>query len=143
VFVALHTGEVANDHYPQYEFLFASPNATTPPTLLSENHHFVDFAGVEGMEWPVLFTGGGPLPAPAAIRTRGGSARGSRLVAREEDLELQPHHHPKERRLGVSLRLGALGSSLAGRAIGLVRAQLVECPTSFSTKSRPLGRLGG
>ena len=54
--VAVAGGQVSNDHYPYYEFLFAMPDGPGKPHLLSCKRWFYDNAGVEGiLTVPVLF----------------------------------------------------------------------------------------
>jgi hypothetical protein len=56
LFIGVRGGEVSNDHYPYYEFLFKEPPAGGKPELLSFQRFFFDVAGVEGIEWPAFFT---------------------------------------------------------------------------------------
>lgn len=55
LFAGVSGGEVANDRYPYYEFLFADDPAGGPPRLLSFQRFYYDIAGMEGIEWPVFF----------------------------------------------------------------------------------------
>jgi hypothetical protein len=55
LFVGLGSGQVSNDHYPRYEFLFAAAPGTDRFELISRNRWFVDIAGVEGFEWYVVY----------------------------------------------------------------------------------------
>jgi len=55
VFVGVQGGQLSNDHYPYYEFLFAWPADGRTPSLLFANRFFYDIAGIEGLEWPYLF----------------------------------------------------------------------------------------
>lgn len=55
LFVGLQGGQVANDHYPTYEFLFAAAPGTDRFELVSRNRWFIDIAGIEGAEWYILF----------------------------------------------------------------------------------------
>lgn len=47
-YVSLSGGQVKNDHYPYYEFLFQRSNN---PTLINKQMYFVDLAGMEGSEY--------------------------------------------------------------------------------------------
>ena len=51
LFVGVDGGQVSNDHYPYYEFLFHLLDQDSGPVLLSCNRLFYDVAGLEGMEW--------------------------------------------------------------------------------------------
>lgn len=57
--VGVTGGQVSNDHYPYYEFLFRLPEEGPGPILLSCRRFFYDVAGLEGMDglklWPVFF----------------------------------------------------------------------------------------
>src|SRR5262249_2342474 len=44
LFVGLGSGQVSNDHYPRYEFLFAAAPGTDRFELISRNRWFVDIA---------------------------------------------------------------------------------------------------
>lgn len=55
VFVGVKGLEVSNDHRPYYEFLFKADKQTSELKLLSCNQFFYDLAGIEGLEWPVMF----------------------------------------------------------------------------------------
>jgi hypothetical protein len=55
LFLGLHGGEVSNDHYPAYEFLFQAPPGTERFEQVSVNRWFIDVAGVEGAEWYFVF----------------------------------------------------------------------------------------
>jgi hypothetical protein len=55
LFIGLHGGQVSNDHYPIYELLFAAAPGTERFELLSRKQWFVDIAGIEGLEWYVMF----------------------------------------------------------------------------------------
>ena len=55
LFVAASGGQVSNDHYPYYEFLFRLPGQGAAPKLLSTRRFYYDVAGIEGAEWPVAF----------------------------------------------------------------------------------------
>ena len=55
VFVGVQGGEVSNDHYPYYEFLFSDPDHAGDLKLLSAQRFYFDVAGIEGMEWPMFF----------------------------------------------------------------------------------------
>jgi hypothetical protein len=54
VFIGARGGQVSNDHYPYYEFLFAWPFGGEP-RLLSSQQFYYDVAGIEGLEWPAFF----------------------------------------------------------------------------------------
>lgn len=49
VFAGLSGGEVANDHYPKYEFLFAEKN--NQYELINKQRFYIDIAGIEGLEY--------------------------------------------------------------------------------------------
>ena len=51
LFVGVDGGQVSNDHYPYYEFLFHLPGQDAQPVLVSHHRLFYDVAGFEGMEW--------------------------------------------------------------------------------------------
>lgn len=55
VFVGVKGLEVSNDHRPYYEFLFKTGKQTSELKLLSCNQFFYDVAGIEGLEWPIMF----------------------------------------------------------------------------------------
>ncbi len=55
LFLGLHGGQVSNDHYPTYEFLFQAAPGTERFELVSVNQWFFDVAGIEGAEWYALF----------------------------------------------------------------------------------------
>jgi len=50
LFVGITGGQISNDHYPYYEFLFESPAAPGRPKLLSSRRFYYEVAGIEGME---------------------------------------------------------------------------------------------
>lgn len=56
LFVGVRGGQVSNDHFPYYEFLFAEPDAAGVRPLLSFNRFYYDVAGMEGFEWPGFFS---------------------------------------------------------------------------------------
>ena len=86
VFVGVQGGEVSNDHYPYYRFLFSGPGPRRRQSLLSAQRFYFDVAGIEGMEWPVFLVGFSALgmvvsvPATlvllAALPVRSGPAAG-------------------------------------------------------------------
>mgnify|MGYP001794012968 CR=1 FL=1 len=49
LFIAVKGGQVSNDHYPYYEFLFKIPKNESTPKLIANNRFFYDIAGVEGI----------------------------------------------------------------------------------------------
>ncbi len=49
IFVGLHGGEVSNDHYPNYEFLFVEKN--NQYELIKKQRFYTDVAGIEGLEY--------------------------------------------------------------------------------------------
>lgn len=55
LFVAVRGGEVSNDHYPFYEFLFSAPELCAEFKLVSWIRFYYDIAGIEGFEWPAMF----------------------------------------------------------------------------------------
>jgi len=55
VFVAVKGYEVSNDHRPYYEFLFKVDEQTSDFRLLSRRQFFYDLAGIEGLEWYIMF----------------------------------------------------------------------------------------
>ena len=57
LFVGVQGGQVSNDHYPYYEFLFSNPGGNGTPRLLSAQRFYFDVAGIEGLEWPLFFLG--------------------------------------------------------------------------------------
>jgi hypothetical protein len=57
LFVGVQGGQVSNDHYPYYEFLFSDAGDLKDSKLLSTQRFYFDVAGIEGMEWPVFFIG--------------------------------------------------------------------------------------
>jgi hypothetical protein len=57
VFVGIQGGEVSNDHYPYYEFLFSGSGPEDDRRLLSAQRFYFDVAGIEGMEWPAFLIG--------------------------------------------------------------------------------------
>jgi hypothetical protein len=71
LFVGVQGGEVSNDHYPYYEFIYSGRSAGGDPILLSAQRFYFDVAGIEGMEWPVFFVGftamGLVLSVPATL----------------------------------------------------------------------------
>ncbi|MEM1392101.1 MAG: hypothetical protein AAF757_15530 [Cyanobacteria bacterium P01_D01_bin.116] len=55
LFIAVNGGQISNDHYPYYEFLFEFPNKSTPK-LIANNRFFYEIAGVEGiLEWHFMW----------------------------------------------------------------------------------------
>jgi myo-inositol-1-phosphate synthase len=49
IFAGLSGGEVSNDHYPKYEFLFAEKN--NQYELIKKQRFYTDIAGIEGIEY--------------------------------------------------------------------------------------------
>ena len=49
IFVGLQGGEVSNDHYPHYEFLFVEKNNYYE--LIKKQRFYTDVAGIEGLEY--------------------------------------------------------------------------------------------
>lgn len=49
IFVGLNGGEVSNDHYSHYEFLFIEKD--NQPILLKQQRFYTDIAGIEGLEY--------------------------------------------------------------------------------------------
>jgi len=47
LFIAVNGGQVSNDHYPYYEFLFEVPKNNSTPKLIANNRFFYDIAGFE------------------------------------------------------------------------------------------------
>lgn len=58
IYAGLNGGQVENDHYPFYEFLFSINNGTVK--LKKTNKFFTDIAGIEGIEYssiePIIMT---------------------------------------------------------------------------------------
>jgi hypothetical protein len=54
-FVGVKSGEVSNDHYAYYELVLSAPPGTGSPRRLSEIRFFYDIAGIEGVEWWVMW----------------------------------------------------------------------------------------
>ncbi len=52
-FACLKGGEVSNDHYPYYEFLFSDTDGQI--RLLKEQRIYTDIAGIEGLEFANVF----------------------------------------------------------------------------------------
>jgi hypothetical protein len=52
VFAGVRGGQVSNDHYPFYEFLFERDSPGGQLKLLSSERFYFDTAGYEGLEWP-------------------------------------------------------------------------------------------
>jgi hypothetical protein len=55
VLVAVKGYEVSNDHRPYYEYLFEADYQTYDLRLLSRRQSFYDLAGIEGLEWYIIF----------------------------------------------------------------------------------------
>ena len=56
LFIAANGGQVSNDHYPYYEFLFEIPKNESTPKLIANNRFFYEIAGVEGiLEWHIIW----------------------------------------------------------------------------------------
>ena len=56
LFIAVNGGQVSNDHYPYYEFLFEIPQDKSTPKLIAHNRFFYEIAGVEGiLEWHFIW----------------------------------------------------------------------------------------
>jgi hypothetical protein len=55
LFVGLFRGQVSNDHYPLYEILFEAAPGTDRFQLVSDTQWFIDIAGIEGLEWHIMF----------------------------------------------------------------------------------------
>jgi hypothetical protein len=51
--LAYRTSEIGNDHYAYSEALFRLTESG--PTLAKQVHFFLDIAGMEGLEWPILW----------------------------------------------------------------------------------------
>lgn len=51
--LAYRTSEIANDVYAYSEALFRV--AASGPSLVKQIHFFLDIAGIEGLEWPILW----------------------------------------------------------------------------------------
>jgi hypothetical protein len=49
IFAGLSGGQVSNDHYPKYEFLFAEKNNQYEP--VKKQRFYTDVAGIEGLEY--------------------------------------------------------------------------------------------
>lgn len=47
LFIAVNGGQVSNDHYPYYEFLFEISKNNSTPKLIANNRFFYDIAGFE------------------------------------------------------------------------------------------------
>jgi hypothetical protein len=54
LFVGLRGGQVSNDHYPFYEFLFDREGPDGVPRLIGFQRFYFDVAGFEGLEWPAF-----------------------------------------------------------------------------------------
>jgi hypothetical protein len=54
LFVAAQGGEISNDHYPFYEFLFTSDSPGGSLKLLSSVRFYYDVDGIVGLVWPAL-----------------------------------------------------------------------------------------
>ena len=52
VFFGVRGGQLSNDHYPFYEFLFSIDSPGGQLKLLSSQRFYFDIAGSEGLEWP-------------------------------------------------------------------------------------------
>lgn len=52
IFAGLNGGQVSNDHYPKYEFLFAENN--NQYELIKKQRFYTDIAGIEGLEYANL-----------------------------------------------------------------------------------------
>lgn len=56
LFIAANGGQVSNDHYPYYEFLFEIPENESTPKLIANNRFFYEIAGVEGiLQWHFIW----------------------------------------------------------------------------------------
>ena len=56
LFIAVNGGQVSNDHYPYYEFLFEIPEGKETPNLIANNRLFYEIAGVEGiLKWRFIW----------------------------------------------------------------------------------------
>jgi hypothetical protein len=52
LFIAANGGQVSNDHYPYYEFLFELLKNESSPKLIANNRFFYEIAGLEGiLQW--------------------------------------------------------------------------------------------
>jgi hypothetical protein len=47
LFIAVNGGQISNDRYPYYEFLFEFPKGESTPKLIANNRFFYEIAGVE------------------------------------------------------------------------------------------------
>ncbi|NJL78204.1 MAG: hypothetical protein HC917_04030 [Richelia sp. SM2_1_7] len=47
LFIAANGGQISNDHYPYYEFLFELPKGETSAQLIANNRFFYEISGVE------------------------------------------------------------------------------------------------
>jgi hypothetical protein len=57
VFLFLGGAQIANDHYPCYEMLFSSSPGSSDLKFVRGRRFFYDVAGVEGLEWPLMWIG--------------------------------------------------------------------------------------
>ncbi|MBV6624724.1 MAG: hypothetical protein KI793_17610 [Rivularia sp. (in: Bacteria)] len=56
LFIAVNGGQISNDHYPYYEFLFEFTKNQSTPNLIANNRFFYEIAGVEGiLEWSFIW----------------------------------------------------------------------------------------
>ncbi|MEO1430363.1 MAG: hypothetical protein AAFV71_15115 [Cyanobacteria bacterium J06633_8] len=56
LFIAVNGGQISNDHYPYYEFLFELPKDKSTPTLVANNRFFYQIGGFEGiLEWNFIW----------------------------------------------------------------------------------------
>ncbi|MBP7274814.1 MAG: hypothetical protein KBA51_01265 [Kiritimatiellae bacterium] len=57
LFLGVCGPQVSNDHYPYYEMLFESAGGTGSFSYIRGRRFFYDVAGMEGVEWPVIWIG--------------------------------------------------------------------------------------
>lgn len=50
IYASLHGGQVENDHFPFYEFLFIKVGNNYK--LIKEHRYYTDIAGIEGLDYP-------------------------------------------------------------------------------------------
>jgi hypothetical protein len=75
-FLGVGSEQVSNDHYAYYEVVFSAPSGAGDPRALSATRFFYDIAGIEGVEWWIVwivFAGLGngiTVPATVAVLAR-------------------------------------------------------------------------
>jgi hypothetical protein len=86
LFLGFTGGQLSNDHYPCYELLFRGSVESPAVTFVRGQHYFYDVAGMEGLEWYVIWA----LLAPLGIVVAFGVFTAIALVGSGRNLRSSP-----------------------------------------------------